>query len=221
MILLFSGGIDSFIAWHYLRYPQTVYFDLKTPYSQKEIKVIKKLIPATMIDDSLNLSERQHGKNAYIPFRNLYLAMLACHYSDTIMIAGVKDDNVSDKNEAIFKEFSHLLSDLENRPIRVLSPFWDMTKAQIVEWYLKHVDYGKEELLQTISCYSNDKGNYCGSCPSCFRKFIALYANGIKMDFHNQPLMMTYLEKARKGYYIPERNINIIKCVKEYLNLCE
>ena len=40
MILLFSGGIDSFVAYHYLGKPKTVYFDLGTPYTGKEIKVI-------------------------------------------------------------------------------------------------------------------------------------------------------------------------------------
>lgn len=213
-ILLFSGGIDSYIAWHYLKYPQTVYFDLKTPYSQKEIKVIKKLIPATMIDESLNLSERQVGKNAYIPFRNLYLAMLACKYSDTIVIAGLKDDSVSDKNELAFLKFSMLLSDLEQRQITVTSPFWQMTKEDIVKWFLYKFPPGASEYLyNTVSCYSEEDTNYCGKCPSCFRKWCALRANGIDIDFYNKKLMLDYYEKALKGYYIPERNKLIIKLV--------
>ena len=46
MVLLFSGGIDSYVAWHYLSKPQTVYFNLKSRYSNKEMKIIRKLIPS-------------------------------------------------------------------------------------------------------------------------------------------------------------------------------
>lgn len=215
MILLFSGGIDSYIAWYFLNKPPTVYFDLKTPYSQKEIKVIKELIPNTIIDTSLDLDNRQIGENAYIPFRNLYLAMLAVKYSRNIIIAGIKGDNVSDKNESIFEEFSQLLSKLEKKEIYVMSPFWSMTKEQIIGWYLNH--YGNAEiLLKTISCYSEKDTNYCGMCPSCFRKWCALRTNGIKLGFYNQALMREYLIKAQAGYYIPERNESIIKHVMAY-----
>lgn len=219
MILLFSGGIDSYVAYHYLRYPQTVYFDLKTPYTKKEKKVVKKLIPDTIIESSLDLSSRQIGEKAYIPFRNLYLAMLAVKYSDTIVIAGVKDDDVSDKNESIFKEFSRLLSTMENRPINVISPFWNMTKEQVVGWYQQYLIINKvwgHSLLDTISCYSEENTNYCGKCPSCFRKWCALRANGYDIDFYNMELMSEYLNRALSKQYIPERNDMIVKLIFEY-----
>ncbi len=215
MILLFSGGIDSYIAWHYLDKPKTVYFNLRTPYTQKEIKTITGLIPTTIIDHSLDLNCRQIGEKAYIPFRNLYLAMLAAKYSDTIVIAGVKDDDVSDKNEQIFLKFSILLSELENRPIHVISPFWNMTKEEIIAWYLKK--YPAHKLLETVSCYSKEDTIYCGRCPSCFRKWCALRANNIMFNFHNEPLMKEYYQKALEGHYIPERNALIIKLVGDYL----
>jgi 7-cyano-7-deazaguanine synthase len=216
MILLFSGGIDSYIAYYYLNKPQTVYFDLGTPYTQKEIKVIKKLIPETIIDNSLNLGSRQIGEKAYVPFRNLYLAMLAVKYDDTVVIAGVKDDDVSDKNEPIFEKFSELLSELEGREINVISPFWGMTKEHVVEWYLEK--HSPDDLLKTVSCYSIEDTNYCGMCPSCFRKWCALKANNINLDFHNKVLMENYYNKALNNHYIPERNELIIKLTKEYLS---
>ena len=215
MILLFSGGIDSFCAYHYLDKPQTVYFDLKTPYSQKEIKVIKELIPETIIDDSLNLGSRQIGEKAYVPFRNLYLAMLAAKYDDTIVIAGVKDDDVSDKNEPIFEKFSDLLSELENRKINIISPFWGLLKEYVVAWYLEK--HSPDDLLKTVSCYSVENTNYCGMCPSCFRKWCALRANNISIDFHNKSLMLDYYKKASEGYYIPDRNKLIIELVEDII----
>lgn len=211
-VLLFSGGVDSFIAYHFLDKPQTVYFDLKTPYSDKEKAVITKLIPSTIIDNSLDLGNRQVGEKAYIPFRNLYLAMLATKYSDEIIIVGIKGDQVSDKNEKIFQEFSDLLSKMEDRNIKVHSPFWNTTKEEIVNLFLS--SYGSEEdLLKTISCYSSDitDDNYCGKCPSCFRKWVAFRSNGIDIKFYNKQLINEYYESAIQGKYEVERNLAIIR----------
>lgn len=225
-ILLFSGGLDSYIAWHWLGKPQTVYFDLGTPYSSYEIKVIKELIPTTIIDSSLNLASRQmlDSDTAFIPMRNLYLAMLACKYGEEIIICGLKDDNVGDKTPQAFARFTVSLSALNNRQIKVTSPFWGMTKADIVKWYLETYQGDKAKLLETISCYTPSldtkafrlNKRYCGKCRCCFRKWNALFVNGIELPFYNLRLMAEYLDKAQHNDYITERNVSIKKAVSEY-----
>lgn len=217
-ILLFSGGIDSYVAWYYLDRPKTVYFDLNTPYTRKEINVIRKLIPSTIIEKVIDFSSRQEGDHAYVPYRNLHLALLANKYSDTIVIAGLKDDKVNDKNERVFRQFSYLMSDMMERKIVVMSPFWGMTKEQVVSWFFNVYGGPKEDLLQTISCYTPTSSNYCGECPACFRKFIALRANGIDdLRFHNMKLMLDYKRKALEGReYIPERNATMIRELTRY-----
>lgn len=217
-ILLFSGGLDSYIAWHYLGKPPTVYFHLGTPYSGKEIKVIKELIPETKVEYILQLGDRQIGANAYIPYRNLHLALLANKYADTIIIAGLKDDMVNDKNEEIFMKFSMLMSDMMQRKIRVESPFWEMTKEQVVRWYLQQgLPVG--DLQNTISCYTDTIfSNQCWVCPACFRKWCALKANKVPVPpFENIPLIQDYLARAKAGIYEPERNATIIQVVADYL----
>jgi 7-cyano-7-deazaguanine synthase in queuosine biosynthesis len=216
MILLFSGGVDSYIAWHYLNKPKTIYFDLNSAYSQREQKVIKELIPQTEIDACLDLSTREQD-DFYIPFRNLYLAMLACRFSDNIVIVGIKGDDVSDKTPEIFQKFSSILSEMEEKTITIWSPFWHYTKDQIVEWYLYNVG-STYNLLQTISCYnSHEDTNYCGRCTSCFRKWVAFRNNGINITFHSQQILDIYLLKAKEGYYVTERNDSIITAVEAYL----
>lgn len=215
MILLFSGGIDSFVAYHFLKKPPTVYFDLNSRYTEKEKRIVKELIPTTLIDSALSIGDREVGEKAYVPFRNLLLAALAVKYSDTIIIAGVKDDVVSDKNEQIFEKISTLLSEMEGRSIKVISPFWQMTKAQVVRWYLENSGESLD-LLATVSCYSSEPTNYCGACPSCFRKWIALRSNGIDIHFINLQLMQEYYEAAKSGKYISERNEGIIREIDAY-----
>lgn len=219
-ILLLSGGIDSYIAWHYLNKPATIYFPLGTPYTDKEMKVVMAMDAEIIFDFSLeHLGEQQVGEKAYIPYRNLYLAMEASKYSDNIVIAGIKGDDVSDKTEAIFAEFSALLSKLENRTITVSSPFWNMTKEDIVNWYIDTVP-GKEQIDlvdETVSCYSISKENYCGACPSCFRKWCALVNSGeYSVKFNNLDLMNSYYSDALEGKYIPERNQSILQAVRRF-----
>ena len=154
-ILLFSGGLDSYIAWHFLEKPKTVYFNLKTSYSDYEIRVEKELIPDTIIDNSLNLASRQDSNSdaAFIPMRNLYLAMLACKYGDEIIICGLKDDCVVDKTPESFDICSGFLSTLNNKQIRVISPFWEMSKADIVKWYLEEYHGDTAKLSKTITIF--------------------------------------------------------------------
>lgn len=215
MILLFSGGIDSLAAWHFLDKPKTLYFDAKTRYSQKERVVVQSLIPNTIIEECISFRDREIGDKAYVPFRNLIFACLAAKYSDRIIIAGVKDDQVSDKNEQIFHEFSALLTRMEGRNIIVESPWWGKTKAEVVGWFLKNVPNAMQLLTGTTSCYDAKKA-YCGKCPSCFRKWNALWENGIKIDFFNYGLMDEYRQSALDGKYIRQRNMSIIKCVEEF-----
>lgn len=210
MILLFSGGIDSFVAYHYLGKPQTLYFNLNTRYSRKEEMVVKALIPETIIENYIDFKSREEEGSAFVPYRNLHLALLANKYSDTIVIAGLKDDKVNDKNETVFLEFSKLMTEMMGREIKVISPFWNMTKVDVIKWYLNHGGT-IEKLYDTISCYSEGNEFYCGKCKACFRKWCALRACGAEgIEFFNDDLMREYFERAKNGVYERERNYNII-----------
>ena len=75
-VLLFSGGLDSFVAYYYLNKPKTVYFDIGLEVCKREIEIVKKMVPDTIIDTSINLKDREvPGDTKFIPGRNLYYAM--------------------------------------------------------------------------------------------------------------------------------------------------
>lgn len=210
-VLLFSGGLDSYIAYHYLHKPETVYFDLGTEYSEKEIAVVKRLVPETVIDTSLRfLGSSQEGPNAYVPLRNLYIAMAAItrHKASRVFLGGVKDDMVEDNNKEIMALWTCTLSKSGKNPVLVDSPFFEMTKADIVKWFASRHDVSK--LLDTVSCYSGEDTTYCGKCPSCFRKAAALRHVGIKLPFTNEELVAYYRGRAEAGVYDPERNLSIL-----------
>lgn len=213
-ILLFSGGIDSYIGWYYLNKPQTVYFDVGSRYSEKEKLVIKNLIPSTIIDNSIFLGDVEQEDNAFIPYRNLLLASIAsARYSDNVWICGLKDDKVEDKNKEIFELWSNHLTELnKGKQVSIKSPFWGMTKVDIVKWFDKHYHSKRNILTSTVSCYSSGIEPYCGICKACFRKAAALYSIGIKLPFYNINLVKQYFKLfSNSNYYDENRSIESIK----------
>lgn len=200
-VLLLSGGLDSFIGYFYLNKPQPVYFNLKSKYSQKEINHLNKIKDIfdqdIIFNDSLSfLGNFEQGEKAYIPFRNLHLALMsATNYSDHIYICGVKDDRVIDKNKTIFKMWSDTLSETCGRKITIESPFFDMTKVDIIKW-MTH-NYPDIDLIKyTLSCYDSIEG-HCYSCPACLRRNVALYQFGYELPFYNLNLVSDYISNLK------------------------
>lgn len=205
-ILCMSGGMDSVIAWYYLGKPPCIFFNTKLPYSSTEYRAIENLGIPCIVDHSLDFSQE---KEIYIPHRNLLFASRASVYANNVYIAGLKDDCVEDKNPASFELMSYVLTEIGKEPVKVLSPFWEMTKANIVEWAISNVyDYG-DLFKKSISCYNPVNGKPCYACPSCFRKACSLHDNGVIYPFKNEQLLYEYWEKAEANYYIPERNATI------------
>jgi len=212
MILCYSGGLDSLIAWHYLGKPPSIYFKC-AEYSQVEMDSIRISNPNCIVINRIDLSLYQRGEKAYIPHRNIIFAALASNYDARVVIAGIKDDQVPDKNPQAFELISEALTVTSESPVTVTSPFWDMTKSQIIKWFLDNVPNALSLIKTSVSCYSGEK--YCGECPSCFRKAVALWENNIKLDFANIKLMEEYYMKALHYKYNPARCNAILKYIEE------
>jgi len=146
--------------------------------------------------------------------RNLLMASIASNYASNVVIAGVKDDHVSDKNPAAFNKMSKFLSETSNKKINIISPFWKITKSEVVKWFLNNIQFSREIIHKSTSCYSNK--SYCGKCPSCFRKACALWDNGIPLLFYNNKMMENYYLKALDLKYEESRCKSIIKFVEEH-----
>jgi len=214
-IILFSGGIDSYIGYYYLNKPQPVYFNLNSNYSKKEIDNFNNLHldKNIIIDNDLCfLGNMEQGLNAHISYRNLYLALTAsAKYSNNIYICGLKDDNMTDKNKKVFDLWSSHLSELEDRPIKIDSPFWDMTKSDIVKWFSNN--YDKNLLLNTISCYSEKDNKSCYECQSCFRRNCSLFEIDIKLPFYNRNIIEYYKNRIGKDIYDNKREESMYKYI--------
>ncbi|GAA4256589.1 7-cyano-7-deazaguanine synthase QueC [Dactylosporangium darangshiense] len=211
-ILLYSAGLDSFPAWHYLGRPRALYLDIGHHFRAQELASVRTLAVRCGIDltvsDELDLSAWDTPQGDLIPARNLLLATLGALRADTIWCVGVKGDHAPDKSPEAFERMSVTLSELTQRPVRVDSPFWAWTKTEVVRWY---VDAGLpvDDLLQTFSCLLPGDGfEHCGVCASCLRRWIALVNNGIEGRFAAPPwewdLVHTYYMRAMRDGTYPE-----------------
>lgn len=216
-VLLFSGGLDSFIAYHWYKSSlidvTPIYIDYNGKYCKKEMKSIRELIPETeIIEHVFNFSQKEIGEKCYIPNRNIYLASIAAEYGSTVILGGLKDDNVGDKSERFCHHLSETLSCSIGERIRVTSPFWNMEKVEIIDWFLNDFKGSKESLLKTVSCYA-EKEHYCGKCPSCFRKACALNYNGFNLPFYNLDLASYYF--LNKDSFPEKRKVSIEQFCKK------
>jgi len=195
VVVLFSGGTDSLMAWLWMNY----YYQILTPrqnllalyirtnslYGSKEeesVKRLAKIIPSlkeSLIIRDIDMGFAEDKKTGYIPRRNIILASYAALYGNRVIMAGIKGDKVEDKSPAAFsimEDSMNRISKHTDRRVHVESPFWGMSKGEIVQSLHRLCNRDRDMVLKllraSVSCYSSEEGQ-CGHCPACFRKWVA------------------------------------------------
>lgn len=187
-LLLYSGGMDSYIAWHYLSKPKTMYIDIHHRYNTKERVAILRTIPSTIIlDKQLDLGKYEK-LDADIPMRNLFLVMMAAmEGGKKIWLIIQKDEtSIPDRTLHFLDEAAFMVNNLlECNDVEIKTPFESMDKTDMVKWYNNKVG-DIDSLLKTVGCYEGDSDKYinsdnlhCGDCGACLRRFVALANNGV------------------------------------------
>lgn len=189
-VKLVSGGVDSFIMSQEFE-GLNVYIDFGQAYKEQELEALKRLgVEYELIKIDSNFTA---SAEVYINDRNLALAaLIAMVYSpDEIMLAGLGDDNCKDKNPEAFEKMSTILTEFANKPIKVVSPYFEKTKGEIIQNCTC-----KKKLPFTFSCYNPKGFEPCGDCPACLRKVVALETNGIDSGIKlSERIVKEYLKK--------------------------
>ena len=197
-VLLYSGGMDSWLIDKLWKPDVKLYVNMHTKYSAQEIKNL----PEDVIVEELDLSKWERP-DAIIPLRNLYLVMLASNYGDEICIGATKSDRVLDKSFTFASMTENLLNYL-------YSPQWWLPEGRHIKINLDSKNYTKEELLkmyldqggdlekvwnESFSCYNpSPEGEVCKCCKPCFRKFCAVAKYGY-VDKTWLPTVIPYIGK--------------------------
>ncbi|RLF28457.1 MAG: hypothetical protein DRN14_04180 [Thermoplasmata archaeon] len=214
-ILLFSSGVDSFIAYHYLKKQhgidklQLVYFfNSNIKYAQAELYYVQKCKEIVQ-DELLVLPVKfplMEDNESFIPARNLLFALqsvldLAYPEYDNVYVylGGLRDDRVSDNSPEFAKTLSEVLTLSCSRQINVKSAFdYKLSKSEIVKWFIDNFPDQTNNLVDyTFSCYAPKGVEHCYSCRACFRRNVALQ-DIILLPFHDRKKLSDWYKDFKK-----------------------
>lgn len=190
-ILLYSGGMDSYLIDKLWKPDRRIYVDMHTRYSKQEIDCIKKRRDdVEFVDFPLGQWERE---DKIIPLRNLYLPMVICNITGNedvdICLGATNSDRVLDKSQEYVEKATDLLNYLyqpqwwipNGKKVRVNIDFKKYTKEDLLKMYMEQGGDLDKAYNESFSCYEPDEeGNVCHRCKPCFRKFVAFASVGYR-----------------------------------------
>lgn len=190
-VLLYSGGMDSWLMSKLWKPDIKLYVDMKTRYSENELARIRKEPDVQVVEFPLGQWERE---DAIIPLRNLYLAMVACNVTGSedveILIGATAGDRVLDKSLEFVDKATDLLSYLytpqhwipEGKKVRVCIDYKQYTKTDLLKMFKEQGGDLEEAFTRSFSCYDPVDGHECWHCKPCFRKFTAFSEAGYEFS---------------------------------------
>lgn len=171
-VLLYSGGMDSYIISHLWKPDVRLYIDYGTEQTKEE----RMRLPDDVIVKEFDLSSymENDGINT-IPLRNLIFAALAVNYGDEIAIGGVKGDFHFDKTKKFARRTTRLFNSVltkeaSKRKVKVVVPFKNYTKADLVRMYVETGGDLEKLDKESWSCHRPVNGKPCGECVACRKK---------------------------------------------------
>lgn len=202
-VLLYSGGMDSWLMSKLWNPDIKLYVDMKTRYSENELQRVRKEPDVTVVEFPLSQWERD---DAIIPLRNLYLAMVACNvtYGDDveILIGATAGDRVLDKSQEYVDKATDILSYLyssqhwipKGKKVKVCIDYKKYTKTDLLNMFKAQGGDLEEAFTRSFSCYSPVNGHECWQCKPCFRKFTAFAQAGYEFPDNIALTACKYIE---------------------------
>lgn len=192
-VLLYSGGMDSWLIDKLWKPDVKLYVDMDTRYSVQERN---KLDYSVSQLHGFNLGQFERW-DAIIPLRNAFLIELAIlsqmnNDEDLVIGLGSMDgDRCLDQNPKFAKLIEKLVNHLyepqswtPGKKIKIELPFKDHTKKELLLEYIKQGGDVKKAWEESLSCY-NPQGELeepCWRCKPCVRKWFAFEAAGFQTD---------------------------------------
>lgn len=196
-VLLYSGGMDSWLIDKLWNPDIKLYVDLNSSYSKEEI--IR--LPKDVIVEKLDLRKWERD-DKIIPLRNLFLIGIATNYGNEICLGATKGDRVLDKSFLFAEKCEDILSYLyqkqhwtEERNIKINLSFKQFTKTQLLHKYIEKGGDIDEAFNASFSCYNPQENKECWNCKPCFRKFISFALNNYPFSKEIVSKNISYIKK--------------------------
>lgn len=204
-IIILSGGLDSVVMLYEFkdRISTAIYFSYGSKHTEKEksmaeyhckllcieLKTVElgffsKLKSALLGNEEMPTGDRTENeyKKTVVPFRNGVLLSIACAIAEDMgmkfVYTGIHPSTghcLPDCSIEFAQSMSKAMETGTFMHIRLLSPYADMQKSEIV----RRGHYLGVDMSKTYSCYKG-KDNHCGVCGACKERKIAFEQANIK-----------------------------------------
>lgn len=204
-VLLYSGGMDSWLISKIWKPDIKVYVNMHTRYSEEEMRRIQENEKdVVIVDFPLGQWERD---DAIIPLRNLYLTMVMCNITGSedveICLGATAGDRVLDKSPLFVEKVNDLLNYLyqpqhwikEGKRVKLNIDFKTKTKTELIKMFVEAGGDINEAFSRSFSCYDPIDGHECWQCKPCFRKFVSFALNGMNFPKEVSDTAITYIKK--------------------------
>ena len=194
-VLLYSGGMDSWLIDKIWKPDVRLYVDIHGAYSAEERR---RLPEGTVVVDFPYLGATELP-NGFVPLRNLYFLMIASGYGDEVCLGATAGDwGNRDKTPKFLGMAEDIMSELWGdkkvaRSVRVCRDFVEVPKTELLETYLSDGGSIEDVRAQTFSCYTPVDGKECLCCYPCFRKFAILLSHGAEYTEEERRRMWGYV----------------------------
>lgn len=175
-----------------------LYVDMHSHYSEAERKRLDKDV--LIVDLPLGRFERE---DFIIPFRNMFLVLIAAQYGERILIGATAGDRTLDKTPEFAMLAERALNFMhspqwwcpEGKRFNVSVQYKDQTKEQLLRTYLAQGGDLETAWRGSFSCYTPrlDGEEPCMHCKPCFRKFVAFALCGREFPLNERERMREYL----------------------------
>lgn len=183
-VLLYSGGMDSWLIDKIAKPDLKLFVDIGTPSAKAEVKHLPSDVMVVPLEDLGKLERKE--TDFILPLRNLYLIAMATNYGEHIILGANATDITLDKTP----EFASKLEDLLNymylpqkwttgKKIKVDVSYREYTKPALLKKYLEMGGSWEDAYNKSFSCYTPISSKECHNCRPCFLKLMAFIDNGI------------------------------------------
>lgn len=203
-VMLYSGGMDSWLISKLWKPDVKLFIRIHTPNNEMEYNRLQYLIEQGIIGkDEVKVVEmdlsrfERPDQNYFLPLRNLHFVTMAAHYGDEICLGATGSSTHFDKNETFASKAADVISYLQSEkgegPVKIVLPYKDTTKTELLKMYIEQGGDINEAYKQTVSCYTPVNNKPCMSCTSCMSKFVAFYNNGYQFDKEDIDKFLKYV----------------------------
>jgi 7-cyano-7-deazaguanine synthase in queuosine biosynthesis len=236
-ILLYSGGIDSYLLRKVEPFAKPIYINNNSIYSQAEMALLDEDV-LVLQGSGGDLFKDKEG--VYIPARNLQFMITALQwavsegYNDIELILGsLKEDHSPDKTTAylelaekvlyfsqnISEEMGSELKELEGKEtkIKINTKYKEFTREDLINELKERDCFEADELHKAFSCYHPVNNKACLTCRACIRKAATIAAHGGKPALNITRDVISFLsyQASRKDYPRAEDHKLLLKAVIE------